>query len=135
MDEAAKWSHDLKMNASKYVDELVNETEYRVAKSLNEIQKLQDSLKAAAKNSSQAQKRADRQRRAQGSAVSSKRAESERKHTENMKRNSQSSYGKKRPSSQYVTEDNDIEVIMPKPSIIDVPLSDTPIVPDEEFFL
>ena len=73
MDEAAKWSHDLKMNASKYVDELVNETEYRVAKSLNEIQKLQDSLKAAAKNSSQAQKRADRQRRAQGSAVTSKR--------------------------------------------------------------
>lgn len=62
MEAAAKWSYDLKTNASTYVDELVNETEFRLAKSLSEVQTLQNNLRAAAKVSQQAANRADRQR-------------------------------------------------------------------------
>ena len=63
MEAAAKWSYDLKTNASTYVDELVNETEYRLAKSLSEVQTLQNNLRAAAKVSQQASARSDRQQR------------------------------------------------------------------------
>ena len=51
MDSASKWSLDLKTSASKYVDELVNETEYRISKSLDEIRALQNSMKKAAQHS------------------------------------------------------------------------------------
>lgn len=60
MDAAKKWSNDLKYNASNYVDELIAETEYRIAKSLNEVQTLQDNLKAAARMAQQTNQRADK---------------------------------------------------------------------------
>lgn len=141
MDAAVKWSHDLKMSAGSYVEELVNETEYRVAKSLNEIQKLQDSLTAAAKKSSQSVKKPEPSRNAKPALkvrTESKNGMDE-KHTRNLHQNERDAYGRKRKplgKSTLVEEDKNIQVIMPKPSIIDVPLGDDyPIVEEEDMFL
>ncbi len=44
MEAANKWAVDLKASVSSYITNLVNETEYRVAKSLNEVHQLQANI-------------------------------------------------------------------------------------------
>ena len=44
MEAANKWAVDLKASVGSYITNLVNETEYRVAKSLNEVHQLQANI-------------------------------------------------------------------------------------------
>ena len=44
MEAANKWAVDLKASVGTYITNLVNETEYRVAKSLNEVHQLQANI-------------------------------------------------------------------------------------------
>lgn len=146
IEAAAKWSHDLKMNAGNFVEELVNETEYRIAKSLNEIQRLQGSLTVAAKKSTQPTQAQEKRTEEQHSdkPVQKKKPDNgmTEKHTQNLLRNERDMFGRKRKplgKSSLIEEDKNVQVIMPKPSIIDIPLGENdldsmPIVPNEEMF-
>ncbi|NLL63821.1 MAG: hypothetical protein GX241_06275 [Ruminococcaceae bacterium] len=123
---ARRWSYDLKINASSYVDEIVNETEYRVSRSLGEIQKLQGSLIAAAKASNQKTHRADRKQK--DIPISKKSTDTDGRSI------IQESQEKRKGRQTIVEEDLDMKVIFPKPSIIDIPLSDDPLVKEEDLF-
>ena len=48
---AEKWSHDLKVSAGAYVNDIVTDAEYRIGKSYDEIRTLQQSLLKASKKS------------------------------------------------------------------------------------
>ncbi len=87
MDAAEKWAIDLKKSASAYVDDIVNEAEYRIAKSHQEIDELQNKLNSAA----------GRSKRDHRKAVNNK-PEKIRldKHEQNKARNAKGAYGQRR---------------------------------------
>lgn len=89
MVAAEKWALDLKKSASAYVDDIVNEAEYRISKSHQEIDELQKKLNVAA----------GKNRRDTRTAVRHKPEPirmSYDKHEQNRARNAASAYGVRR---------------------------------------
>jgi hypothetical protein len=56
MEAANKWAVDLKASVGSYITNLVNETEYRVAKSLNEVHQLQANINQSSLENGNAQR-------------------------------------------------------------------------------
>ena len=121
MAAAKKWSHDLKVNASKYVDEIVNEADYRIGRSFNEIQQLKEKLDVAASGAKGSDKKASKDKPQSSRDISSSSYGMTEKRAQNKARNAENAYGNRRVEEPSVEPEPEI---IRHQSVIDIPLSD-----------